>query len=99
MFRRLLCGVVIVSLGGVALGQDDIFIPPIVVARTHTPRPTQTPTLTQTKTPSTTPTLTLTAAPSATPTRKPCPGDINHDGTVTINEVIQAVNAAMGGCP
>jgi hypothetical protein len=27
-----------------------------------------------------------------------CPGDLNGDGTVTINEIITAVNAALNGC-
>ncbi len=28
----------------------------------------------------------------------PCPGDLNGDGTVTINEIMQAVNAALTSC-
>lgn len=29
----------------------------------------------------------------------PCPGDVNRDGSVSIDELIQAINAALGGCP
>jgi hypothetical protein len=28
-----------------------------------------------------------------------CPGDINGDGTVTIDEILRAVNSALNGCP
>lgn len=28
-----------------------------------------------------------------------CPGDFNNDGSVTVNEIILAVNAALDGCP
>ena len=28
-----------------------------------------------------------------------CPGDINGDGTVTIDEILSAVNSALNGCP
>lgn len=47
------------------------------------------------------PTRTFTARPTYTPIprRTPCPGDVDHSGTVTIDELIRAINAAMEGCP
>ena len=27
------------------------------------------------------------------------PGDSNHDGEITVNEIVAAVNNALGGCP
>ena len=43
------------------------------------------------------------ARPTRTPTftRTPqfCPGDVDHDGEVRVDEVIQAINALLSGCP
>jgi len=36
---------------------------------------------------------------SAGPVRAQCPGDLNGDGVVTIEEIITMVNAALYGCP
>jgi hypothetical protein len=36
---------------------------------------------------------------SAGPVRAQCPGDLNGDGMVTIEEIITMVNAALYGCP
>jgi hypothetical protein len=36
------------------------------------------------------------AAPAAAQT---CPGDLNGDGEVTVDEIVTAVNAALEGCP
>ena len=41
--------------------------------------------------------LALTLAPCTT-LAQPCPGDLNGDGEVTINEIIVAVNSALNGC-
>jgi hypothetical protein len=61
--------------------------------------PSPTPTVTATGTRTATPTRTIPISPSRTPTRTPggsCAGDCNGDGTVTINELIQGVNIALG---
>jgi hypothetical protein len=47
------------------------------------------------------PTATTTPTPTSTPTPTgtlggSCPGDCNHDGTVSVNEIIQGVNIALG---
>lgn len=36
--------------------------------------------------------------PEATPTAAVCPGDINGDDVVTIDELVRAVVAALEGC-
>jgi hypothetical protein len=36
---------------------------------------------------------------SAGPLRAQCPGDLDGDGTVTIEEIVAIVNAALYGCP
>lgn len=49
-----------------------------------------------------TPTRTFTPRRQATPTEMvvmPCPGDVNEDGVVQIDELIQAVRASLDGCP
>jgi hypothetical protein len=67
---------------------------PTVQMLLQTERLTPTPTATVTPTPSATPTL------SATPTATPiCTGDCNTDGQVTIDELLTAVNIALGNIP
>ena len=39
------------------------------------------------------------SAPTPTSTASPCPGDLDHGGTVTIDEVIRAIDALLDGCP
>jgi hypothetical protein len=63
-----------------------------------TPTPRQPPDDTSTPTPTETP-----VPPPPTPTFDPCaggkcPADINRDGTVTVDELVTAVNAALHGC-
>jgi len=50
-----------------------------------------------TPTPSITPTPTPTPTPSPSPV--PCLGDCNHDGTVTVDELVGGVNMALGSSP
>ncbi len=73
---------------------------PATSTATLTLAPTSTPTRTPTSTIDATPTLTQssTATPttSSTPTPKPCVGDCNDDDEVTVNELIQMVNIALG---
>jgi type VI secretion system secreted protein VgrG len=64
---------------------------------TDTPSPSPSPIPTDTPLPSPTPTPTETPLPSATPIR--CPGDCNGDGAVAINELVAAVNIALGTNP
>lgn len=45
------------------------------------------------------PTATATSAPTPTPTRPPCAGDCNGDGMVRINELVLAVDIALGSSP
>lgn len=45
-----------------------------------------------------TPSPTYTALPISTPTAKPCPGDINSDGSVTVDELIRVIASALEGC-
>ena len=48
------------------------------------------------------PTATRTFTPipaTRTPTPGPCPADVDGSGTVTIDELIRAINAALEGCP
>ena len=57
---------------------------------------------TPTPTPTVKPTLTRTASVPPTPTNtgivSPCPGDLNGDGKVTVDELVRAVNSALDGC-
>lgn len=63
---------------------------------TPTPVPTDTPQPTLTGTA----TVTTTATAAATHTSVPsCPGDCAGDGAVTINDLVLAVNVALGGAP
>jgi hypothetical protein len=64
--------------------------------RTFTATPSQTLTLTPTNTATPTPTVTPTPTPPPTPPPGPCVGDCDDSGTVTISEVIQLVNFALG---
>lgn len=73
---------------------------------TNTETPTETPAATGTDTPSATPTDTETPAqtptdtPTQTPTPEPpCPGDCDGDGQVTVDEIVTAVNIALGTAP
>ena len=73
-------------------------------ADTPTQTPTATSTATVTPTPTNTPTVTPVATITPTPmqtlpptsTPKPCAGDCNDDGTVTVDEVLTMVNIALG---
>lgn len=56
--------------------------------------PTAPPGGTWTPTPVVSPTLT----PTPSPALRPCVGDENGDGVVTIDEIMQAVDAALHGC-
>jgi hypothetical protein len=62
---------------------------------TNTATPTETPTATST--PTETPTPTVTETPTATPIR--CIGDCDGSGTVAIDELVRAVNIALGTQP
>lgn len=62
---------------------------------TATPTPTETPTSTSTATATATPTVTET--PTATPIR--CVGDCDGSGQVGIDELVRAVNIALGAQP
>jgi hypothetical protein len=62
---------------------------------TRTNTPTQTPTMTRAATITRTPTHTV----SPTPTPRPCVGDCNGSGEVTVNELITMVNIALGNSP
>jgi hypothetical protein len=74
---------------------------PTVQMLLQTARLTPTPTVTVTPTPSATPTASATPTLSATPTSTPipCTGDCNTDGQVTIDELLTAVNIALGNIP
>jgi hypothetical protein len=68
---------------------------------TITPTPTRTGTPTRTSTPTRTVPVTVVSG-TPTPTRTPggpCAGDCNGDGMVSINELIQGVNIALGSVP
>ncbi len=70
--------------------------------QTHTPTHTVTgtvPTDTPTHTPTSTPMLTSTPTATGTGQPQPCAGDCDGDGRVTINELIRAVNIALGQQP
>lgn len=62
-----------------------------------TPSPTPTPTITSP--PTKTASATLSPTPRPTPTPGPCIGDCNHDGKVTVDELIRGVNIALGNLP
>jgi outer membrane protein W len=67
---------------------------------THTFTRTATPTATATDTPTRTPTGGTPQVETPTPTATPkCPGDCNGDGKVSIDELILAVEAALGVRP
>jgi hypothetical protein len=74
---------------------------------TQTPTNTNTPTKTRTNTPTQTPTMTPVATITRTPTQtvsptstpRPCVGDCNGSGEVTVNELITMVNIALGNSP
>jgi hypothetical protein len=57
----------------------------------------QTPTPSATLLPPATPSRT--APPTSTPTPATCPGDCNGDGAVTVDELIQGVQIALGNAP
>lgn len=61
-----------------------------------TPTRTSSPTATATPTEPTTATPTLTPTPILTPTLAVCPGDCNRDGVVTIDELVTALDVALG---
>ena len=69
-------------------------IPTDTGALTPTPNQAATPTETASSTPTIPPTVPITLTP--TPTPQPCVGDCNGDGQVTVNELIQMVNIALG---
>ena len=68
---------------------------------TDTAVPTETPMPTATATPSPTPTVTATPSVTPTPTETPvpCTGDCDGDGSVSISELILAVNISLGATP
>jgi hypothetical protein len=72
-----------------------------IPTRTHTPSSTGTPTQTPTNPPEDTPTETPTEiAPTQTQTPGPvCTGDCDGDGSVTVDEIVTAVNIALGATP
>ena len=72
--------------------------PTITPIETPTGTPTETPTSTPTETPTGTPTETPTNTPTETSTATPmlCAGDCNGNKSITINELILAVNIALG---
>lgn len=63
---------------------------------TPTPTNTQTPTGTPTATPESTSTPTSTMAVTQAPTPIACVGDCNRDSQVTVDEIVRAVNIALG---
>ncbi len=67
------------------------------------PTPSITPTPTVAPTASFTPALTPTPSPPSIPTASVtpavCVGDCNHDGAVTVDELVTGVNMALGGLP
>jgi hypothetical protein len=66
---------------------------------TETPTLTSTPEPTDTPGPTDTPAATATGTPteaSITPTPIACVGDCNDDGRVTVDELVRAVNIALG---
>ncbi|MGE3499441.1 MAG: hypothetical protein AB7N53_16305 [Candidatus Binatia bacterium] len=77
--------------------------PTPTITPTQTSTPTRTATVTATETPTAaptsppTPTPTDTPSPSPTPTATvmPCPADCNRDGTVSIDELVLAVNISV----
>ncbi|MBI1815783.1 MAG: YncE family protein [Deltaproteobacteria bacterium] len=60
------------------------------VAVVDVPQPTATPTATAT------PTVTDTPTPTPTSTLGPCVGDCDHNGSVTVDELVRGVNIALG---
>ena len=56
------------------------------------PSPTNTPTTTRTRTP----TPTSTPTPTATPTPGPCVGDCDHDGTISVTELVMGIDITLG---
>src|SRR5262249_58715806 len=72
-------------LTATAAGPDTPTATATVVPPSPTPTATESPTATQ--------------VPSPTPTAIACVGDCNGDGVVTINELILAVNIALGDAP
>lgn len=91
----------------VALGRtvasDDAEVQRLLATRMVTPTftrsatATRTPTPTRTATPSLTPTATPTPRRTATP--RSCVGDCSYDGDVTVEELVAAVQIALGGLP
>jgi len=77
----------------------ELVIDPEAPLPTRTGTPTETPTETATPTVTDTPTETPTPTQTPTMTPIPCAGDCNDDRTVAINELIQAVNMALGTAP
>ncbi len=66
---------------------------------TATPTDTMTPTPAATATPEASPTPTDTPLPTPTATPPPCPGDCDGSNSVSINELITAVNISSGNRP
>ena len=61
-----------------------------------TPSPTRTTTPSRTPTPTHTPTPTRTPTWTLTPTPGPCVGDCDHNGRVTVDELVRGVAIALG---
>ena len=66
---------------------------------TDTPRPTKTPTPGPTETATRRVVFTRTQTPTTTATAIPCAGDCDRDGVVAVNELVTAVNIALGSAP
>jgi len=101
------CGGCALVLGAACIGGDlCVLNTPTEPPATPTPTATATPTpaATSTPTPTNTPTVTPVATVTCTPTQtapptstpRPCVGDCNGDGTVTVDEILTMVNIALG---
>jgi len=88
-------------LNRVNLAGDAYVLDAVAVTRAvgREPAPTRTVTPTPSTTPSATPTVSRHATPTATPTAFACAGDCDGGGSVTIDEVIDAVRVALGVAP
>jgi subtilase family serine protease len=86
---------------GLGTPDVDLLVRAFAALNTPTPTPTSAPTLTNT--PTVTPVATITRAPTQTvpptSTPRPCAGDCNGDGVVTIDEIVTGVNIALGATP
>lgn len=85
-------------VAGTVATDGVLLIDPQAPLPTDTRTPTHSATAPTTPTP--TPSDTATPIPSTlTPTPRPCSGDCTRNGLVTVDELIQAVNIALGNAP